>query len=304
MFRMVEFLSDGVTLRGRLYAHPDVSTPSPMVIMAHGFSATINGMVADKYAEVFHQAGFAVLLYDHFSLGISDGEPRQQMNKWVQTRGFLDAVTFAVTLPEIDKARIAIWGDSMSGAEVIVAGAVDPRIKAVVAQVPACGDEPPPPDPDGSLFASIRDVLLNEDFSSLPQTTSEPLPVVSFDQQNNPSLLKPLTAFRWFIEYGGRYGTKWENWGTRVSPETPAPLHPALCAPFLKAPLQMLIAHEDEMPGADSKIARMVFDSAPQPKELINIDGGHFGLVHYPSPHFEQASQAQQAFLERYLLNK
>lgn len=304
MFRMVEFLSDGVTLRGRLYAHPDSSTPSPMVIMAHGFSATINGMVADKYAEGFHQAGFAVLLYDHFSLGISDGEPRQQINKWVQTRGFLDAVTFAVTLPEIDSARIAIWGDSMSGAEVIAAGAVDPRIKAVVAQVPACGDEPPPLDPDGSLFASIRDVLLNEDLSSMPQTTSETLPVVSFDQRNNPSLLKPLTAFRWFIEYGGRYGTKWENWGTRVSPETSAPLHPALCAPFLKAPLQMLIAHEDEMPGADSKIARMVFDSAPHPKELINIDGGHFGLVHYPSPLFEQASQAQQAFLERYLINK
>jgi len=32
--------------------------------MAHGFSATINGMVADRYAEVFCNAGFAVLLYD------------------------------------------------------------------------------------------------------------------------------------------------------------------------------------------------------------------------------------------------
>jgi hypothetical protein len=135
----------------------------------------------------------------------------------------------------------------------------------------------------------------------MSQTIIGPLPIVSFDQINNPSLLTPLTAFRWFIEYGGRYGTKWENWGTRVSPETPTPFHPAICAPFVKAPLQMLIAHQDEMPGANSKIARMVFDLAPQPKELLEIDGGHFGLVHYPSPLFEQASKAQRGFLERYL---
>lgn len=301
MFSMVEFLSEGVTLRGRLYLHPDQSKPSPVVIMAHGFSATINGMVADRYADVFYEAGFAVLLYDHYSLGISDGEPRQQINRWVQTRGYLDAVTFATSLPEIDATRIAIWGDSMSGAEVIVAGAVDPRVKVILGQVPACGRTPAPPDPDGLLFSSIRDILLNGDLSSMPQTTTGPMPVVSFDQHTNPSLLTPLTAFRWFIEYGGRYGTKWENWATRVTPETPAPFHAALCAPYVNAPMQLLIANEDEMPGADSNVARMVFDLAPEPKELIEMDGGHFGLVHYPSPHFEQASKAQQSFLERYL---
>jgi len=301
MYRIVEFLSEGATLRGRLYAHPDQSKPSPIVIMAHGFSATVNGMVADRYAEVFAEAGFAVLLYDHRNFGISDGEPRQQINKWVQTRGYRDAINFVSTLPEIDTARIALWGDSMSGAEVIVAGAIDPRVKAIVAQVPACGGEPPPPDPDGLLFASIRDTLLNGDISGMPQTTTGPLPVVSFDQRNNPSLLTPLTAFRWFIEYGGRYGTKWENWATRVSPDTPAPFHPGLCAPHIKVPLLLLVAHEDEMPGANSNIARMVFDFAPQPKKLVEIDGGHFGLVYYPSPLFEQASKAQQDFLERYL---
>ena len=55
---------------------------------------------------------------------------------------------------------MALWGDSMSAAEVIVVGAIDARVKAVVAQVPACGDNPPPPDPDGSLFAAIREKLL------------------------------------------------------------------------------------------------------------------------------------------------
>jgi len=269
--------------------------------MAHGFSATINGMVANHYAEVFCDAGFAVLLYDHRNFGISDGEPRQQINEWIQARGYRDAINFVTTLPEIDATRIALWGDSMSGAEVIVVGALDPRVKAIVAQVPACGDEPPPPDPDGSLFASIRETFLNGDVSGTPQTTMGPLPVVSSDQRSLPSMLTPLTAFRWFIEYGGRYGTKWENWATFVAPATPAPFHPVLCAPHIKAHVLMMVAQEDEMPGANSPISRMAFDIAPHPKELVEIDGGHFGLLHHPSPLFDQASSVQRDFLTRHL---
>ena len=48
--------------------------------MAHGFTTTINGMTADKYAERFREAHFAVLLYNHRSFGTSDGEPRQEIN--------------------------------------------------------------------------------------------------------------------------------------------------------------------------------------------------------------------------------
>jgi pimeloyl-ACP methyl ester carboxylesterase len=301
MFRIVDFGSESATLRGRLYTHPNLSKPSPVVIMAHGFSATINGMVADRYAEAFCDAGSAVLLYDHRNFGISDGEPRQQINKWIQARGYRDAINFVITLPEIDAARIAIWGDSSSGGEVIVVGATDPRVKAVIAQVPACGDEPPPPDPDGLLFASIRDTLLHGDVTGTPQTTTGPMPVVSSDQRGTPSLLTPLTAFRWFIEYGGRYGTTWENSATWVSPATPAPFHPGLCAPYVTASLLMMTAKEDEMPGANSHIARMTFEAAPQPKELVELDGGHFGLLYYPSLLFDQASNVQQEFLAGYL---
>jgi len=81
MYRSIEFRSEGATLRGRLYTPNSHSTKLPVIIMAHGYSATIEGMVADRYAEVFSNAGFAVLLYDHRNLGISDGEPRQEINR-------------------------------------------------------------------------------------------------------------------------------------------------------------------------------------------------------------------------------
>ncbi len=242
-----------------------------------------------------------MLLYDHRNFGISGGEPRQQINKWVQARGYCDAIDFACTLPGIDDTRIALWGDSLSAAEVVGVGAIDPRVKAIIAQVPAFGDTPPPPDPDGTLFAAIRETLLNGDVAGTPETTTARMPVVSFDQPGVPSLLAPVTAFRWFIEYGARHGTRWENWATLVTPQTPAPFHPVLCAPHLQAPLLLLVGTEDEMEGANPDIARLAWESAPEPKELVEMEGGHFGLLHYPSPLFDQAAKAQRDFLVRHL---
>ena len=298
-FRIVEFPSEKATLRGRLYM-PEAGRKMA-VVMAHGFSATINGMVADKYAEAFCAAGFAVLLYDHRNFGISDGEPRQQLNMWVQARGYRDAITFLTTLPEMDAAQIALWGDSLSSAEALLVGAMDARVKAIVAQVPALGDAPPPDDPDGALFAALRETFLHSDLDKLPETVYGPMPVVSADQMGTPSALLPLTAFRWFIEHGERYGTEWENRVTIVRKHTPVRLHAGLCAPHISAPVLMVVAYDDEMDGARSEIARLAFDSIPAPKEILEVEGGHFGVAYYPSPLFDLASTAQIDFLTRTL---
>ena len=290
---MIEFPSENATLRGKLYVPLAASSQAPLaplVTIAHGFSATIHGMTADRYAEVFQDAGFAVLLYDHRNFGISDGEPRQEINCWIQARDHRDAINFAETLPEVDPDRIAIYGDSSSGGEVLVVGALDSRVKAIVAQVPACGRELPPEDPDGALFAQLGESFLTGDVSGTTETTKGPLPVVSFDQLGDPAFLEPIMAFRWIIEYGARFGIKWQNWATTVTPATPAPFHPVLCAPYLKAPVLIVISPEDEMPGANPAVTRVVYQLAPEPKELFEIDAGHFGLVYYPSPIFDQSS--------------
>ena len=300
MYRTVEFLSENATLRGRLY-NCNAMEKSPIIIMAHGYSATIEGMAADRYAEAFCKAGFAVLLYDHRNFGISGGEPRQQVNRWIQARGYRDAIDFVTTVSEIDSSKIGLWGDSMSGGEVIVVGAIDHRVKVIVAQVPACGGEQPPVDVDKGLFNAISDTFHHGNVAGTPETTVGPMPVVSFDQETIPSMLKPLTAYRWFIEYGGRYNTKWKNSVTHVEPNVPVKFNPVLCIPYIKAALLMVIAYDDEMENANSDIARIAYQAAPQPKELLEVDGGHFGIIHYPSPLFNEASEAQIDFLDKQL---
>jgi pimeloyl-ACP methyl ester carboxylesterase len=268
--------------------------------MAHGFSATITGMAADSYAEVFHDAGFAVLLYDHRNFGISGGEPRQQIDHWVQARGYRDAIDYVTTLPGIDPQRLAIWGDSLSGGEAIVVGAVDERVKTVVAQVPACGGEWPTLDHDESHFESMRR-RLNGNAGSVNGTALGPLPVVSFDQLGSPSLLTPITAYRWFIEYGGRPGTKWQNWATLMRSTVPVGWQPGLCAAHLRAPALFIIASEDEMPGCRPAVSRLAASRAPTGSELLEIEGGHFGLLYCPGSLFGQVSSAERDFLIRQL---
>ena len=298
-FRMIEFASEGATLRGRFYVH--AGERRGIVIMTHGFSATISGMTADRYAEVLHAAGFQVLLYDHRTFGVSGGEPRQVINRWVHARGYRDAIDFAIAQPEVDAERIALWGDSHSGSTALAVAAFDHRVKALVVQVPACGREPPAPDPDGTAYRALREVFEHADLAALPKDAMPATAVVSFDQLRSPSLLPPITAFRWFIDYGGRPGTRWENFAIMEAPKTAVPYHAITCAPHMKAASLWCVAHDDEMPGAEPHISRLAFEACPEPKQLLEVDGGHFGLLYYPSERFDQVSAAQAAFLVRHL---
>jgi hypothetical protein len=254
MIKEVEFPSEGAMLRGLLFLPESHTERTPVVIMAHGTSATVY-MVADKYAEVFSRAGLAVLLYDHRNFGMSEGEPRQEINPWIQCRGYRDAVNFVERLDGIDPERIALWGDSYTGGQVIMVAATEPRVKVIVAQCPVFGAKPPEVDPNKANFDIIIETLSRGDVRGRPESTVGPMPVVSFDQAGTPSLLKPIQAFRWFIDYGGHSGTRWNNSVTRVLPTTPVPYHPTLCSPFVKAPTLLMVAPEDEMVHANYSVA-------------------------------------------------
>jgi uncharacterized protein len=300
--RDVEFGSEGADLNGWIYK-PDSRPPWPLVVMAHGFSATRH-MTADKYAEVLRESGLAVLLYDHRGFGDSGGEPRLQINPWIQAREYRDAVSYGRNLEGVDASRVAIWGDSLSGGVALAVAAIDGRIAALVVQVPAIGREPPPADPDGSLYRALEETILSGIVEPSEEEVQGPLPVVSDDQVRRPSALQPLTAYRWFIEYGGRLGSGWVNDVTRAQPNTPVGWHPGLCARYVSCPSLFLVAPQDEMSASTPAVAREAYDKLVGPKEWMEIDGGHFGLLYFPSEEFEQASSAQVRFLSEHLWSR
>lgn len=302
MRRDVTFESEEVELSGWYYV-PDSQPPWPIVVMAHGFSAT-KQMVADKYAEVFQAAGFTVLLYDHRGFGASGGVPRQQINPWVQARGYLDAISFGTTFEGVDPNRIAVWGDSLSGGVGLVVAAIDDRVAALVVQVPSIGQEFPSEDPEGGLSDAIQETVRSGSVEPTADEILGPMPVVSDDQETRPSALKPETAFRWFNGYGTREGSDWMNEITRARPTTPVEWHPGVCAKDGQCPTLFVVSPEDEMPGSRPVMQRDAYVRLGGPKEWVEIPGGHFGLVYYPSETFEKAATAQSQFLTETLLSQ
>jgi len=299
MYTEIDFESVGATIRGRLYLPNRATEKRPVVIMAHGFSATIHGMVADNYAEEFYKAGYAVLLYDHRNFGISDGTPRQELNYWVQCRGYIDALNFANTLCKIDENKITLWGDSLSAAEALTVAAIDDRVTSVIGQVPAFGDAEISFEDSDEVMSSVKELLLNAHFNSLDKEGSEVMSVVSPNQMQMSSALKELTAYRWFIEYGARFNTQWQNSVSCTTfKEAPKNYHRGIAALSLKAPILLVVAKDDEMEGASAVIAKAVYDKVSQAKQIELLDGGHFGMLEYPSDLFNQSSKIQVDFLE------
>ena len=121
--------------------------------------------------------------------------------------------------------------------------------------------------------------------------------VVSPDQLGTPSLLAPIQAFRWFVEYGGRPGSAWLNRATRVIPPTPVPYSPYLCAPYVQAKMLVMASPTDEMVHANYEVTKSAYSLMPGIKNWYDIADGHFGLLYCQSDRFDEAVSIQTNFL-------
>jgi len=114
---------------------PATDEPTACVVLGHGFGGLKEGgpiRVAERYAA----AGYAGLAFDYRHFGESGGEPRQLLDIARQLDDWRAAVDHARRLDGIDPERIALWGSSFAGGHVLEIAAGDPRVAAVVSQVP------------------------------------------------------------------------------------------------------------------------------------------------------------------------
>jgi pimeloyl-ACP methyl ester carboxylesterase len=130
----VQFSSGGTVCAAWLF-RPERDGHSPLVVMAHGLSAT-RELRLDVYAERFCAAGLGVLLFDYRHFGASGGEPRQLLDIGKQQADYNAAIGYGRRLDWVDPDRVALFGSSFSGGHVIAVAARDPRIAALVSQCP------------------------------------------------------------------------------------------------------------------------------------------------------------------------
>ena len=131
----VRFLSGEDQLAGRLHSPASSDPPHPAVVLGHGFGGTrVAGL--DRYAEKFARGGMVALAFDYRGFGESGGRPRQLLSIRRQLDDWRAALEFAADHPMVDPERVALWGTSFSGGHVVRVAADNPRVAAVVSQVP------------------------------------------------------------------------------------------------------------------------------------------------------------------------
>jgi uncharacterized protein len=305
----VEFVDRrGITLRGKIFHPPSDSSQSRAgVVMAHGFSAT-KEMALLEYAEIIAGGGFSVLVYDHAYLGESDGEPRQLIDPWIQTDGYRTALDWLASRPGIDHRRLAVWGSSFSAGHVLVLGAIDERVRAVVANVPFVG-RVRDVDAADARFEAIR--------SRLGKPREHPGPFVGpFYPVEGPNVPRGVAvampqpeAKEWFLTEGSKPPARWRNeilaedgvfaaaGPHKVSLGPNIDWNPALAIAHLNAPVLFVVARDDANTPADDTL--VAFGRAPAPKEIVVLPGHHF--VPYRGKSLVHAATAARDFYQRWL---
>jgi uncharacterized protein len=270
----VEFDAEGVTLRGWLYVPDGASGPVPAIVMAHGFSA-VKEMYLDAFAEVFERAGLAALVFDNRNFGASDGEPRQEIDPWAQVRDYRHAITYARTREEVDGERIGIWGSSYSGGHVLVVGAVDRRVKCVVAQVPLIsGHRNARRLVRADFLASVQDAFEADREARFRGEPPAMIPVVDADPLAASALPTP-DSWEWFSQTGQTRAPAWRNEVTLRSVEMFWEYEPGTYIQWVSpTPLLLVVAQGDHLTVSD--LAIEAIEAAREPKRLAILSGGHF----------------------------
>ncbi|WP_280494866.1 alpha/beta hydrolase [Nocardia asiatica] len=271
----VSFDVAGVRCAGRLFL-PAGSAQLPCVVLCHGFSGTMDRLF--DYAERFSAAGFAALVFDYRSFGESAGEPRQVPGIAGQLDDIRAAVAFARGHERIDADRILLWGNSLGGAHAVSVAADDPRIGAVVAQIPFNGF---PKQVEGRRTRDTLKLLGAIVWDRLRGAIGmRPYYIPMVGHPGELAVAATLEAERHIQTLTGSGETLWRN---IVAPRALLAMmryRPAESAARLSCPLLVCAAAEDRETPVET--SRALADAAPR-GELRIYPGTHFSFYTDPA---------------------
>lgn len=291
----VAFRADGnVELRGNLYIPTTADGPHPALTLSGGYGG-VKEQGALPYAEVFASAGFVVLFHDHRGFGESGGTPRQDINPWQQIEDWRRAITYLESRPEVDQERIGLWGSSYSGGHALVLGATEPRLKAIVSQVPTIsgyqqGLRRVNPDNLAALEASFaaddRAQLAGEEPHRIALVSDGSVPASYTDPEAVSFYLQPIPD------------GLWENNVTVRSTRAARAYEPGIFIGRVSpTPLLMIVGDNDRVTPTD--LALEAYQRALAPKELLVFPGGHFDAY---LGEFDATSGAALRWFTRHLM--
>jgi uncharacterized protein len=287
----VTFTSVDADCAAWLYVPKGVVSP-PVVILGHGLGAT-RDMRLDAFAEQFAEAGIAAFAFTYRHFGDSGGQPRQLLSITRQLADWDAAIEYIKRRPDVDGARLAVWGSSFGGGHSITVASRYPELLAAVAQCPFT---------DG--FASARALGPVATLKGLPLVTRDLMAMVrgrepamiplagapgSLALMNAPDALPGCLAL---VPDGGAFRNEV---AARVIPSIVA-YRPGKAARRVMMPILFCVSNNDTVtpPEETLRYAR----TAPR-GEIKTYDAGHFAF--YLGEPFDEIVKDQVEFLTRHL---
>ncbi|MDD1976171.1 MULTISPECIES: alpha/beta hydrolase [Pseudomonas] len=271
---------NGIRLAGWFY-RPDTPQPSALVVMSPGFAA-VKEQYLDRFAESFAAAGLAVVVYDQRNFGASGGDLRGDIDPHQQIEDMREVITWASAQAEIDPQRIGVWGSSYSGGHAICLGALDKRVRCVVAQVPTISGHQSFLRRAGEQIHAVRDAFQRD---RAARYRGEPAIYRRVIAEAGEAGIYPGDDAQAFYGAARTLAQGWENRVTLRSSERASEYEPGMLIERLSpTPLLMLVAERDTVTPADLALA--AYTRAGEPKRLCLLPDGHF------DPYTRHAQQA------------
>jgi fermentation-respiration switch protein FrsA (DUF1100 family) len=293
--RNVSFEVGESRVSGWLYLPEDAPGRVPCVVMATGLGGT-KDFLLEAYAARYGEAGFAALTFDYRYFGASGGEPRQLI--WIpdQIEDLTGAINYARSLPEIDPARIALWGTSLGGGHVITAASRDPELACGIAQVPLLGGAASvqaPQEGEGSGHGFRMFVHGQRDMArSRLGLSPHKIPIVG-----RPGTIGLMTTPGAYETFAALAPASYVNEACARIILRGGLYRPVERAQDIRCPVLLQIADRDSLipPDAADETIRKLGPRA----DVKHYPIGHFDI--YTGDAFEQSVRDQVAFLERCL---
>ena len=267
------------------------------VIMAAGTAVT-KEPGTDRFAAAFAAAGFGVLAFDFRRLGESGGSPRQTVRVADQRHDWAAAISFAAGLPDVDPSRLALWGFSLAGGEVIEVAVTHPELAAVIAQTPLL---------DGA--AVTRQALRHTTPAAVLKLAGLGIVDLLGGWVGRAPRLVPLAGPGGTVSVlstpdsldGDRAlnpGHRYPDWPQLLAARSALPLgsyRPGRVVKRVSVPLLVVVCEEDQSVLTEPGLRAV--RQAPC-AELVSVPGGHYAPF---LEAYEQVVAAEVSFLRRHL---
>ncbi len=307
MKREVEFRSEtaGEMIRADLFTPDTGDGPWPVVIMGGGW-CYVKELIMPEYAQHFLAAGVAALIFDYRHFGASDGEPRQHIDPWRQIADYRSAVDAVSYLDEfadhLDPERIAVWGISYSGGHVLAVGALDPRVKCIISQIPVIEGWYNSMRAHGSVGFRELTALVNEDRKNryltgvhghIPHSGDPKTEVVTWPHPETKPIfmkIKETTAPR-HEHYSTIQSVEWV-WAYNMRPYLPM---------ILDTPTLMIVAEGDDLTMWEREIPAFNEIVTTKKRLFVQQESTHMSMYSDMS-HLEIAATEAANWLRQWLV--